>query len=124
MGVLVRGDAVLLCHRHPNREWYPDVWDLPGGHIHDGEMPETALARELHEELGIRIESLDGPLLGVRFDDIDALVWSIHEWRGDVKNRAPDEHDQLSWFLIDDVLGLRTASPMIGKLCRLALAGA
>ena len=32
-GVLIRDGHVLLCHRSPAREWYPDVWDLPGGHV-------------------------------------------------------------------------------------------
>ena len=27
------GNRVLLCHRSPRRRWYPDVWDLPGGHV-------------------------------------------------------------------------------------------
>ena len=36
-GVLVRGAEVLLGHRSPHRRWYPDVWDLPGGHVEPGE---------------------------------------------------------------------------------------
>lgn len=35
---LVRGDGrVLLCHRQADRASYPNVWDLPGGHIEPGE---------------------------------------------------------------------------------------
>ena len=50
MAVLVRDDCVLLGHRHPERSWYPDVWDLPGGHVEDGEAPAAALRRELSED--------------------------------------------------------------------------
>jgi 8-oxo-dGTP pyrophosphatase MutT (NUDIX family) len=35
--------------------WYPDCWDLPGGHVADGETPEAGLRRELLEELDITI---------------------------------------------------------------------
>jgi 8-oxo-dGTP pyrophosphatase MutT (NUDIX family) len=34
---LVNSDRVLLSHRHPSRRWYPNVWDIPGGHIEDDE---------------------------------------------------------------------------------------
>ena len=42
------GNRVLLCHRSPQRRWYPDVWDLPGGHVERRELPGAALARERH----------------------------------------------------------------------------
>jgi 8-oxo-dGTP diphosphatase len=37
------GNRVLLCHRSAARRWYPDVWDLPGGHVEDGEIPHSYL---------------------------------------------------------------------------------
>jgi 8-oxo-dGTP diphosphatase len=49
-GLLVVGNTVLLCHRSANRRWYPNVWDLPGGHVEHGESPAAALVRELKEE--------------------------------------------------------------------------
>lgn len=121
MAVLSRGETVLLCHRHPERDWYPDVWDLPGGHVEPDEPPDAALARELREELGIEVGELDEPLLGVRFGDVDALVWHVREWHGDVTNRSPDEHDLLAWFPLAEIDTLATADPMIGELCRLAI---
>jgi 8-oxo-dGTP diphosphatase len=36
---------------------FPDHWDFFGGHIEEGETPEQALAREVGEELGVRLES-------------------------------------------------------------------
>lgn len=59
-GVLVRDGHVLLCHRHPNREWYPNTWDVPGGHIEADETAANALRRELREELGVDVV-LDNP---------------------------------------------------------------
>ena len=54
-GALVRDGQVLLVHRNPNRRDYPNVWDLPGGHIEAGESELSALTREMHEELGVQI---------------------------------------------------------------------
>jgi 8-oxo-dGTP diphosphatase len=36
-GALVENGAVLLVHRSPTRRAYPDLWDLPGGHVEAGE---------------------------------------------------------------------------------------
>ena len=63
-GLLVQPGAALLCLRSAARRWYPNVWDLPGGHIENNETPPRALARELHEEIGIVVpEPTEPPFL-------------------------------------------------------------
>src|SRR5688572_32259365 len=54
-GVLrdVRG-RILLARRTAGRD-LAGAWEFPGGKVEPGETPEAALARELEEELGIRI---------------------------------------------------------------------
>lgn len=121
MAVLVDGDRALLCHRHPAREWYPDVWDLPGGHIEPGESPAAALRRELHEELGIETDPDEEPLLGTHFGDVDASVWTITKWEGQVTNCAPDEHDDLGWFDRTTLRTLDLADPTLGSLIEAAI---
>lgn len=59
VGALVDHGRVLLGHRHPSRRWYPDVWDLPGGHVEQGESEVAALVRELREELDVRVRERD-----------------------------------------------------------------
>lgn len=100
--VLRDGDRVLLCHRSPGRRWYPNVWDLPGGHVEPGECPAAALARELAEELGITIrEPSHQPLAMISMDDFDLWIWLLDAWDGTVHNTAPDEHDELAWVDLD-----------------------
>jgi 8-oxo-dGTP diphosphatase len=105
VALLRDGDRVLLCHRSPRRRWYPDVWDLPGGHVEPGELPGAALARELREELGIDIAVPSGPpVQEVRADTFDMQIWLIEAWTGSPVNVAPDEHDAIAWFT-EDALG-------------------
>ena len=96
--VLRQGDRVLLCHRAPGRRWYPNVWDLPGGHIEPGESPAAALVRELHEELAVTIsEPVLPPRAVISVDGFAMGVWLIESWAGAVRNAAPHEHDDLAW---------------------------
>ena len=116
--LLVRDGRVLLCHRHPDRRWYPDVWDMPGGHIAEDETPADALRRELAEELGIVVTVPTAkPWRVLRPEpDLTLHVWVVDQWRGTVENLAPDEHDELGWFWPSETVGLALADVRIGEL--------
>lgn len=47
---------------------YPNCWDLFGGIIEGGEIPEQALVREVQEELGIKLAGF------VKFGEYDCLI--------------------------------------------------
>ena len=126
-GALLAGDRVLLAHRAPTRRWYPDVWDLPGGHVQEGEEETAALRRELAEELGIRdvvvdpypVLRLADPAEGVRLG-----IWLVRGWTGEPVNRSPDEHDELRWVPCSAAATLELAHPRYaGLLASLAPAG-
>ena len=59
VGVLIRPDGRFLLTSRPPGKVYAGYWEFPGGKLEPGEGVEQALARELHEELGIEI-SLPG----------------------------------------------------------------
>lgn len=67
VGLVTRGEQVLLVRRavDPGK----GLWSLPGGYMDAGELPEAALQRELHEEIGlsVTIQSLLTifPMIGV-----------------------------------------------------------
>ncbi len=100
VGALVRGGRVLLAHRRPDKQAYPDVWALPGGVVEAGESELDALTRELHEELGVRIATDSAShlcrLTAVPAEEPVLLsAWLVREWHGAPANVAPEEHDDL-----------------------------
>jgi 8-oxo-dGTP diphosphatase len=108
--LLLRADTVLLCHRSIDREWYPDVWDLPGGHIEANETPTGAVVREVQEELGVTLAwSLGRHSFERKTEEFDMWVWTSRTWSGTPANCAPGEHDEISWFSEPEVCSLRLA---------------
>ncbi|GGS00459.1 hypothetical protein GCM10010169_51330 [Micromonospora fulviviridis] len=122
-GALVENGAVLLVHRRPTKRAYPDVWDLPGGQVEAGESELQALAREMHEELGVHIVAESASRLGVLHagsgeDALHVGVWQIGDWVGSPTNRAPDEHDDIAWVGISELGGLPLVHGVLAAMVR------
>ena len=121
-GVLVCDGRALLCHRHPERRVYPDVWDLPGGHIEDGESPEETVRRELLEELGVRVTAMTRLETAVDAPNAETHAFIVTAWEGEGSNLAPDEHDELRWVSPPSLGEMTLAVPEIEALVAEALA--
>ncbi len=52
---LVDRDGRVLIAKRPAGKAMAGLWEFPGGKVDPGETPETALIRELDEELGIQV---------------------------------------------------------------------
>jgi 8-oxo-dGTP pyrophosphatase MutT (NUDIX family) len=51
------GAAFLLCRRASRLNKHAGQWALPGGRLDPGETPIEAALRELHEEVGLRLDA-------------------------------------------------------------------
>ena len=120
-GLLHRSWRGLQVHRSPSRRWYPDAWDLPGGHVEPGEAPHRALERELAEELAIEATVAGERFARVRGDDFRMDVWVLDRWSGEPTNQDPHEHDALAWLTAQEMGALRLADPRLPQLVRAAL---
>jgi len=97
-GLLRRGDRLLLVLRGPTREWAPDSWDVPGGHVEIGEDEPAALVRELREELGIEVAPSDAALFArLKGSNFDVGYYVVSSWTGEPHNAAPNEHVKVAW---------------------------
>ena len=121
--LLVRDGLAFLAHRTADRKAFANVWDFPGGHVEPGETRAEALVREVREELGVEIAPpLDEPILHL-VGEIDLTVWLVTEWVGMVANAAPEEHDDIGWFTLEEALALDMADDEYRRMLRRALGG-
>ncbi|MBH0110675.1 NUDIX hydrolase [Salinibacterium sp. NG22] len=121
-GLLARHGQVLLVHRSPDKRWFPNVWDFPGGHLELGETSSAALVRELREELGIEIAPPEGtPLLTLQTRNASIEIWKVIDWAGVVHNAAPEEHDAFGWFSPQEARSLALADSAYPALIYRAL---
>ena len=91
-GVLtdVRG-RVLLARRGEDSD-LSGLWEFPGGKREPGESSEAALARELHEELGLDIDPADVRRWREQLVDYPHALVRLHfcqlrAWRGELLMR-------------------------------------
>jgi 8-oxo-dGTP pyrophosphatase MutT (NUDIX family) len=85
------GAAFLLCRRPAGMNRHAGQWALPGGRIDGSETPEEAALRELHEELGVRLDQ--SSIIG-RLDDYATrsgfVITPVVVWGGSGLALRPD----------------------------------
>jgi 8-oxo-dGTP diphosphatase len=96
---LVDADGRVLVAQRPEGKTMAGLWEFPGGKVDDGERPETALIRELREELGIDVsEACLAPLTFAShaYDDFHLLMplYVCRRWKGEVRAQ---ENQALRW---------------------------
>jgi len=97
VGVLIDTQGHFLLTSRPLGKVYAGYWEFPGGKLEAGETVAQALARELHEELGItigaaqpwKVEMVDYPHALVRLN-----FCKVFAWRGELQMR---EAQSFAW---------------------------
>ena len=107
--VIYHADGRFLLARRPDGKVYAGYWEFPGGKIEPGESAPEALARELHEELGIDVERAY-PWITRRYTYAHATV-DLHFYR--VVGFAGEPHGRERQALVWQDSERPDASPML-----------
>ena len=96
---LIDADNRVLLAQRPEGKSMAGLWEFPGGKVEEGETPEVAVIRELHEELGITVPpSCLAPFVFAshEYEKFHLLMplFLCRKWQGQV---TPKENQQLTW---------------------------
>lgn len=101
--VIYRPDGRFLLAQRPAGKVYEGYWEFPGGKVEPGESAAAALARELDEELGIKVKRAY-PWITRRYvyahATVDLNFYRVTDFEGDAHGR---ENQSLSWQSIEHI---------------------
>jgi 8-oxo-dGTP diphosphatase len=105
---LTTQDGEILLQKRPAGRQMAGLWEFPGGKVDPGESPESALIRELEEELGVVVNGSD--LVPVTFASeplgdrhLLLMLYSCTQWVG---VPVPMDGQELRWLMPHDMRDL------------------
>jgi 8-oxo-dGTP diphosphatase len=102
-GALISGSLLLVAQRARPPE-LAGLWELPGGKVAAGESDAGALARELHEELGVEVTV--GPRIGADVALTGTMMLRAYRVTQTGGALHPNDHRALRWVGADELDGL------------------
>ncbi len=111
--LFIKDNHVLLLRRSASI-YLSGTYCLPGGHVDGKETLRQAIAREVQEEVGLKIKPTDAQFIHVyhSYHATNAakkewlgFIFLITTWEGEPINMEPDKHDQLCWAPLDNLPG-------------------
>ncbi len=80
---------------------YPNMWDIPGGHVENNETPRQCIVREMKEEMGINLKGFNEFDIVKFFDRTEYVFWKKENF--DIKKIKLTEGQCLKWFCEDEI---------------------
>jgi len=91
-----KSEILLLLRDNFPEIPYPNMWDIPGGHVEDGETPEGCIIREMKEELNVNLGEFDLFSVTEFKDRIEYTFWKKVTF--DINQLKLHEGQKLKWF--------------------------
>ena len=115
-------DGRILLTQRPEHKHMGGLWEFPGGKVDEGESPETALARELAEELGLEVE-VGAPLtFGIHEETDLRIILLFYRVRIEAGDPRGLEGQIVSWVDAADLPSYKTP-PADAELVRRLASG-
>lgn len=101
-------DEILCALRSPEMA-IPNMWEFPGGKVEKDEDINTALVREIDEEMGCRIETKE--LLNDITHEYDKFIINLIAIKSKIVEGKPipREHSKLIWLKRSNLESLKWA---------------
>lgn len=101
---------LLYLKRHVDKP-YGQTWGLPAGKIEKGEDPHQAAAREVEEEVGIKLDPEKLQEIVKVYLDVDGFCYVFHAFRVKLDKPfqivlEPQAHTEAKWLTIEEALKL------------------
>ncbi|MBW8784925.1 MAG: (deoxy)nucleoside triphosphate pyrophosphohydrolase [Novosphingobium sp.] len=113
---LLAGDGRVLMQRRPQGGAHGGLWEFPGGKLEPGETLESALIREIGEELGIVLDGATLAPLAFASDPVQPpapretyviLLYTCRQWSGAPRCLEGTERGaEIAWFAPAELDGL------------------
>ena len=106
---IIQSDDRVLLTRRGTDEKLAGLWEFPGGKVHDGELPEVCLARELKEELSL--DCTVGRKVAESEYHYDHGAFCILAYEADIVSGALElsVHDKAEWVPVGSLLAYELA---------------
>jgi 8-oxo-dGTP diphosphatase len=119
-GLIFHQGRVLVCQRKLQSSSFALKWEFPGGKMEPGEEPESALRRELKEELDIEVglvnEISRHEHCYPEIVKVNLKFFRVADYSGEVKNLV---FQQIKWVPVSELLQLdflEADLPLVRKL--------
>ena len=121
--IIVTGGRLLACRRAPHKA-SAGLWEFPGGKVEAGEVSESALLREIFEELSLGLEHLE--LFDISDTQVGDQIIRLETFlcvpKHDFAGQSTD-HDEFRWLSRRELESVGWALPDLPAVNKLRLAG-
>lgn len=101
VGAIIVENGLIFAAQRGLAGALPGMWEFPGGKVEVGESPESALVREIDEELGCVIEV--GEQVTTTTHEYDFAVVTLTTFQCRLLQGSPvsNEHSAQAWLTLD-----------------------